>query len=207
MVVGGEQGPAAIDLVQMLDRRPGDGQAVIGRRAAADFIQDDQRPGPRLVEDRRGLDHFDHEGRASARQIVGRADPAEQAVDDADMGRRGRNVRTHLGEDGDQGVLAQEGALARHVGTGHQPQALRLAEVAAVGYEAPGLARRGQGLDHRMAAALDLEGQAVVHLGAAVASARSQFGQGGSQIEAGQGAGGAGDIIDAGRHFADQIVE
>ena len=39
----------------------------------------------RLVQDRRGLDHLDHEGGAAARQIVGGADAAEQAVDDADL--------------------------------------------------------------------------------------------------------------------------
>ena len=40
----------------------------------------------RLGEDRGGLDHLDHEGRAAAREIVRRADAAEQAVDDAELG-------------------------------------------------------------------------------------------------------------------------
>ena len=76
---------------------------------------------PRLVQDRRGLDHLDHEGRAAARQIVGGADPAEQAVDDADPGRAGRHVGAHLRQDRDQRVLPQKGALAGHVGTGDEP--------------------------------------------------------------------------------------
>jgi hypothetical protein len=41
--VGGEQRAAAVDLVQVLDRRPGDRQAVEGRGAAADLVEDDQR--------------------------------------------------------------------------------------------------------------------------------------------------------------------
>ena len=42
VIVGGEERAAAIDLVQMLDRRPGDGEAVEGRGAAADLIEDDE---------------------------------------------------------------------------------------------------------------------------------------------------------------------
>ena len=53
--------------------------------AAADLVEDHQRARGRLVEDRGGLHHLDHEGRAAARQIVGGADPGEQPVDDADM--------------------------------------------------------------------------------------------------------------------------
>ncbi len=41
--MGGEQRAATIDVVQMLDRRPGDRQPVEGGGAAPDLIQDDQR--------------------------------------------------------------------------------------------------------------------------------------------------------------------
>ena len=127
VVVGGEQGAAAIDLVQMLERRPGDREPVEGRGAAADLVEDDQRARPRLVQDRRGLDHLDHEGRAAAGQIVGGADPAEQPVDDADAGARGRHEAAHLRQDRDQRVLPQKRALAGHVGAGDEPQAPILA--------------------------------------------------------------------------------
>ena len=43
VIMGGEQRAALVGLMQMLGRRPGDGQAVIGRGAAPDLIQDDQR--------------------------------------------------------------------------------------------------------------------------------------------------------------------
>ncbi len=74
MIVRREQRAAAVALMQMLDRGPGDRQAVEGRGAAADLVEDDQRPLAGLVEDHGGLDHLDHEGRAAPRQIVGGAD-------------------------------------------------------------------------------------------------------------------------------------
>ena len=83
----GEQGAAAVDVVEPLDAGLRDRQAVVGRRAAADLVEDDEAALGRLVEDRRRLDHLDHEGRAPAREIVGRADAREQPVDDADTRR------------------------------------------------------------------------------------------------------------------------
>ena len=51
MVMRGEQRAAAVDLVQMFDRRPGDGEPVEGRGAAADLVEDDQGAVARLIED------------------------------------------------------------------------------------------------------------------------------------------------------------
>ena len=76
-----------------------------------------------LIEDRRRLDHLDHEGRAAAGEVVGGADPAEQAIDDADMGRLGRHERADLREHDDQRVLAEVGGLAGHVRPGHDQDA------------------------------------------------------------------------------------
>ena len=80
-------------LVQMLDHRPGDRQPVERRGAAPDLVENDERAPRRLIEDRGGLDHLDHEGRAAAGEIVGRADAREQPVDDADMRVRRRHGR------------------------------------------------------------------------------------------------------------------
>ena len=77
----------------------------------------------RLIEDRGGLDHLDHERRAPARQIVGRADAREQPVDDADVRARRRHERAHLRHHADQRVLAQKRRFAGHVGTGDEPYA------------------------------------------------------------------------------------
>ena len=160
VIVGGEEGAAPVDLVEMLDRRPGDGEAVEGGGAAADLVEDDERARPRLVEDGGGLDHLDHEGRAAAGEIVGRADPAEQAVDDADPRRFRRHIGADLGEDGDERVLAEEGRLAGHVGAGDQPDVAGIArvlraEVAVVGDEGAAALAAERLLDHGMAAAFD----------------------------------------------------
>src|SRR5882724_7568240 len=111
MVMGREEGAATVDLVQLLERGPGDRQAVIGRRAAPQLVEDDKAPRARLVEDRRALDHLDHERRAAPRQIVGGADPAEQPVDGTDARLARRYERADLREDRDQRVLPQERAL------------------------------------------------------------------------------------------------
>ena len=160
-------------LVQMLDRRPGDRQAVEGRGAAPDLVEDDQRAFAGLIEDRGGLHHLDHEGRASAGEIVGRADAREQAVDDADLGPLRRHEAAHLREHDDQRVLAQERRLARHVRAGEQPDSprariLRRRKIAVVGDER--IADRL--LDHGVAGALDDEVERTVDLGAHIGCAR-----------------------------------
>ena len=49
LVEMGEQCAAAVRFVQMLDRRPRDGEAVESGGAASDFIQDDERAVARLL--------------------------------------------------------------------------------------------------------------------------------------------------------------
>ena len=83
--------------VQVLDAGLGDREAVEGRRAAADLVEDDERARRRLIEDRRRLDHLDHEGRAAAGEVVGGADAGKEPVDDADMGPRAPGRRTPSG--------------------------------------------------------------------------------------------------------------
>ena len=63
----GEQSATLIGVVQMLRRRPGDGEAVEGGGAAPDLIQDHEGAFAGLPQDGGGLDHLRHEGRAPAR--------------------------------------------------------------------------------------------------------------------------------------------
>ena len=207
VIMGREEGAAAIDLVQVLDAGPGDRQAVESGGAAADLVEDHQRTLAGLVEDDGGLDHLDHEGRAAARQIVGRTDTAEQTVDDAEMGRLRGHEGADLGEHGDQRVLAQKGALARHVGAGDQPDPAALREPAVVG-DKPAFAAGGQRpLDHRMAAANHLEGRRAIDQRALPPFGGGQLRQGGGHVEFGQCARGAGGLFGAARHLAHQVVE
>src|SRR5438874_195297 len=100
-----------------------------------------------LIEDRRGLHHLDHEGRASAREIVGRPNAREQPVDNTQLGAPRRHETAHLGEDRNQRVLPQEGRLAGHVRTGEQPDATRTfaarrGEIAIIGDERAAVRRQ-----------------------------------------------------------------
>ena len=181
MVVRREQRPAATGLVQLLHHRPGNGEAVEGCRAAPDLVEDHQRAFACLVQDRRRLDHLDHEGRTSPRKVVGGADAAEQPVHRPDMRAVRRHEAAHLGQDGDERVLAQEGALAGHVRPGHQPEPALRREVAAIRDE--GLVQRC--LDDGMAPAFDLEGKAVVHQRPVPAAFDGKRGETGGRVEQG----------------------
>ena len=210
MIVRRKQRPATQLVVQVLDRCPGDGEAVKGRRAAADLVQDHQGARPGLVEDRGGFHHLHHEGGASSRQIVRRADPGEQPIDHADMRRGRRHEAADLRQDGDQCVLAQIGAFAGHVRAGDQPQPLcRVTvrrQVAVVGDE--GVTIRGQHrLHHRMPPGLDPEGQGIVDDGPGIAAIHRQFRQRAQHVEHSQRFRRTRQIAGAGRHLARQVVE
>src|SRR3546814_7982089 len=62
MIVRSKEATASVDLMHSLHHGPGKRKPVIGRRAAPDFIQNDEAPLGCLTENRGGFDHFDHEG-------------------------------------------------------------------------------------------------------------------------------------------------
>ena len=59
--------------------------------AAADFIEHDQAARRGGVQNDGGLGHLHHERGTAAREIVGRADAREDAIDDGQHGRVGGN--------------------------------------------------------------------------------------------------------------------
>ena len=159
VIVRREQGPAAIDFVQVLGGGPGNRQAVKGRRAAADLVQDDKAARRRLVEDGGGLDHLGHEGGAPARQVVRCTDARIKPVGNADLGAFSRHIATGLGQHQDQGVLAQIGRLTGHVRTGHEGQAGRVfprsVQLAGIGGKSAFTRLRQGTLDHWVSTADD----------------------------------------------------
>ena len=169
VVMGREQRAAAVGLVQVFDRGPGDGQAVIGRRATPDFVEDHKRPVIRLVQDRGGFHHLDHEGRPPARKVVGGADAGKHLAHQPDLGAFCGNEASHLGEDRDQRILPQPGGFARHVRTGQQRDRGAVAlgvEHAVIGDE--GRAGPGKrGFHHRVTPGHDVEPPVVMDRGAA----------------------------------------
>ena len=71
------------------------------------------------------------------REIIARAHPAKQTIDNADMRGFRRNKTAHLRQDRDQSILAQEGGFTRHVRAREQPQgSLVFAQQAIIGDEA-----------------------------------------------------------------------
>ena len=62
VIVGREQSAARVDTVQVFNGRPGNGEAVLSRRAATNFIEDHETVRGGLGKDRRCFHHFNHEG-------------------------------------------------------------------------------------------------------------------------------------------------
>ena len=86
-----EERQAAVLLGQLVRDRPGEREAVEGRRAAPDLV--DQHQALAASRDCRmygGLGHLDHERRAAAGEIVGGADPRVDRVDAAERARASR---------------------------------------------------------------------------------------------------------------------
>ena len=192
-------------VVQVLRHGPRDGDAVEGRGAAADLVQDDERARRGVVEDVGRLLHLDEEGRAAAREVVGRADAREDAVDEPDAGGVGGDEAAGLREDGDEGDLAQVGGLAGHVRAGDDEYLARGAvEARVVRDEALGA---GELLDDRVAAAADVDGVALVDLGADVAEGEGSVGEGAEHVEARDGVRDALDLARAGDDVGAELLE
>ena len=210
VIVRGEEGASASVLLQMLDDGPGDREAVEGGGAAADFVEEDEAGGSGVVEDAGDFAHFDEEGGAAAGEIVGGADAGEDAVDQRELGLAGGNEGAHLRHQRDQRGLAEVGGLAAHVGAGDQQELLaaRL-EAEIVGDEALA-ALAEEFFDDGMAAGDDEEFAASGEFGAGVAAVGGEFGEGGEDVELGDGAGGFAQARglrgDAGADFDEELA-
>src|SRR4051812_32037730 len=82
----GEKSAGTRVFLQMLDYGPGDGEAIEGGGAAADFVEKYETGGCRVVEDGGDLTHFNEEGGAAASEIIAGADAREDAIDDGQLG-------------------------------------------------------------------------------------------------------------------------
>ena len=101
-------------------------EAVEGRGAAADFVEDDEAALGRVVADVRRLVHLDHEGRLPAREIVARADAGEDAIDEADLRARRRAPSEPIcAMQHEQRDLPDVGRFAGHVRAGEDEQPVR----------------------------------------------------------------------------------
>ena len=97
VVVGSKQrlGPGSV-LVDVLDNAPGNGDTVIGARATAQFIEQNEASLTHVVEDGSRLGHLDHEGRFAQRDVVTGSHTGENLVHHANARLLGRNKTAHL---------------------------------------------------------------------------------------------------------------
>ncbi len=155
-------------LVQMLHDGPRNGYAIVGRGATAQLIEEHERARRHIVQDVGGLGHLNHERRLAQREVVGRSHTGEDLVDHAHMCALCRHEAAHLCHERDEGCLAKQGRLARHVGTGDDHDLLAVAvEEDVVGHIA--LAHRQLRLYDGVTALLYVEHNIVGHLGAHIA--------------------------------------
>ena len=110
-----------------------------------------------------GFGHFHHEGRATAGQIIRRADAREDAVQTGQRDGTRRYKGPDVSQEGDQGVLAHIGRLTAHVGAGNQQHAAVMIEVGVVGNKR----HVAHGLHDGVASALDLKQGAITEPGPA----------------------------------------
>lgn len=130
----------------------------------------------------RRFEHLHHESRLVAEEIIRRPDPAEELVHDAEFGVGGGDEGACLREDGDEGILSEEGAFAGHVGAGEEPDGLGSTDEAVVAGE--GAALFFQPLrDGRVAAGDDFVGGAEIQQGTDVVLFVGEDGEGAGDVE------------------------
>ena len=83
MVVGCEDRLASDAVVQVLGHRPCDGHSIVGRGAAPDFVEENEAPRARSVQDGAGFAISTMKVDCPA-QVVARADAREHPVHDSD---------------------------------------------------------------------------------------------------------------------------
>ena len=173
----------------MFDDGPGDGEAVEGGGAATDFVEKDEAGRRGVVKDGGDFAHFDEERGAAAGEIIAGADAREDAVGERKFGAARGNEGAHLSHQDDESGLAKVGGLAAHVGSGDQKELLAAGfEAEIVGNEALAFLAE-EFFDDGMAAADDEEFAGIVELRANVAAVRGEFGEGGEDVELGDGGG------------------
>ena len=168
VIMGGEERLGALAVfVDVLHDAAGDGHAVEGGRASANFIQKHQRPGRQIVQDHGRLQHLHHEGGLSAGDIVRGAHAGKELVEPADMSLRRRHEGAALGHEHNEGRLSEQRALTGHVGAREDDDLLFFrVQIHVVGdILFPG---RHEGFNDGVPAFPDVQGLAVVHLGTAI---------------------------------------
>mmetsp|Transcript_18389 Transcript_18389/g.45731 ORF Transcript_18389/g.45731 Transcript_18389/m.45731 type:complete len:242 (-) Transcript_18389:1962-2687(-) len=114
--VCGEQA-RRLDLVHdVLRDGPRQAEAVVGRGATTQLVDDDEGRGGGRLQDGGGLKHLSHERGDATELAVAGAHPRKDGVPDLDLGAVAWHEGPHLGQEHDDTNLADERGLAAHVG-------------------------------------------------------------------------------------------
>ena len=188
VVVRGEQRLRLCDRVggEILGDGPRDAQAIESRRAAADLVEHHETPGGRVVQDVGRLLHLDHERRVTAGDVVRRTDAREDAIDERNLRRAGRNERTGLRHDGEQRRLPQIRRFPAHVRAGQDHQLRGRAVEADVVRHKRLAGSRGAALDDGMSSVADDEFGAIMDLRLDVVVRGRRLGKGREHVERGE---------------------
>ena len=205
VVVRGKQRAATDVVVQVFDNTPGDRNAVVGARTAADFVQNHQAAFGGVIKNPRRLGHLDHEGALAARQLVAGSDASKDAIRNPDRRLTGRYEAAGLSHQGNERHLPDISALARHIGTGDdQYQALVATGGRAVRHER---AFRLGHVEHRVTAIHNVEHRLFDQPWSAVPALPGNLGQRREHVELRQHVGRRLQSSRFGRHQITQFNE
>src|SRR5215204_113552 len=127
MIVSSEQSLGRVfgRIVQVFSDGPRDRETIEGGSPASNLIKQHERTRRCAVKDCRRLRHLHHEGAASTRKIVRRANARPNAIKHRQASALRRNEAAHLRQDRNQSSLAQDRAFATHVWTSDDQQTIR----------------------------------------------------------------------------------
>ena len=134
-VVGCEHRKCTHRLAHVMRGRPGERQSVKGTRSASYLVHKDQALLSRVVQNGRGLGHFDHKSRAAAGQVIRCANAREYPVDCANPQAVSRDETADMREDDDQGGLPHVRRFTAHIRAGNDYESLLIMQRKIVGDE------------------------------------------------------------------------
>ena len=118
MVVGSKERTRSRDVMQVFNNGTRNSEAIVGTGASTNLIQDNQAMPGSMVEDGGGLFHVYHEGALSRGDIILSTYAGKNAIDKAQACAASRHKTANLGQERNQGYLAQVGRLAGHIWAG-----------------------------------------------------------------------------------------
>ena len=175
-----EQGARFDLIVQKFRDAPRNRKPVECRCSAPDLIQNYQAALGRIVHNVRRLVHLHHKRRSATCEIVARADPCENTIDQPDLRARRRHEAADLREQHNQRHLPDVSGFARHIRASNNCEPHFAVERRIVRHK---FFFHQILVEHRMPAVLDRESQRIVQCRPAVIKKPRRFREPAGNIE------------------------